>query len=308
MVVKAFISYSFDDQEIMNNILKKLQFLGVECYISKHDENYGGLLPEKLTSAIDSSNVVIAILTENGSKSPTVNQEIGYAKNRKRIIPLLAPGISPPVFLQGMEDGRFTPDTMDKVFNKIASYVATKMPLEIKQPTGKNLKEIVEQEGIDSETDGWFDRFILERGRTYVMKKYGRLDVPLNKEIKILIAIGIGFLIPILSVIGYGFLFSHGFDSNLLYLEMGLAFLGAPAGVVFYVVNIIEKRKCKKCNSNFGIEITDSKLVNSEELSRTENQSKIQDTYRNTYTCKFCSNVNIKNERKIRIEYSGSYI
>lgn len=305
VAVKAFISYSFKDEEIMDNLRKKLQSNGVKCYVSRHDENYGGSLPEKLTSAIDDNDVVLVILTKNGSESSTVNQEIGYAKNKKRIISLLEFGVSPPIFLQGIEHAGFTHENMDGVFSKISKFVAT-MPLEMRKSTGKSLREIVAQEGIDLETDRRFVRFVLEQGRKYLITKYGKLDVPLSKEIKILFAIGIGFLIPVLSVIGWNLLFSHEFDPNVLYLEIGLALLGAPAGVVFYIIQIIEKRKCKKCSSNFGKEMTDSKLVDRKELSRTQNYVRTQEIHRNTYTCKFCGDVVIKNEPEIYTEYLGS--
>ncbi|MGI0093880.1 MAG: hypothetical protein ACREA8_07235, partial [Nitrosotalea sp.] len=144
--------------------------------------------------------------------------------------------------------------------------------------------------------DRWFVRFVLGRGRKYLMKKYGKLDVPLNNEMKILYAIGIGFLVPIFAVVGWGLFFTHGFDPNLLYLEMGLALLGAPAGIVFYIIRIIEKRKCEKCSSNFGIEMIESKLVDRKELNRTSDYVRVQEIQRNTYACKFCGNKFTKNE------------
>ena len=78
MTVKAFISYSFKDKEMMDILRKNLQSEGVECYVSQYDEDYGGILPEKLTSAIDDNDIVMVILTKNGSKSD-------YSKSGNRL-------------------------------------------------------------------------------------------------------------------------------------------------------------------------------------------------------------------------------
>lgn len=289
----------------MDILRKNLQSEGVECYVSQYDEDYGGILPEKLTSAIDDNDIVMVILTKNGSKSVTVNQEIGYAKKaKKRIIPLLGPGVLPLVFLQGIEHESFTPENMDEVFKKISKFVATKIPLQkTKKSNNKSLKETVEQEGIDLEPDNWFIRFVLKKGRNHLMKKYGRLDVPLNREIKILYISGIGLLVPMISLVGWSILFSHKFDPNIMYIEIGLAFLIVPAAIFFQVVRIIQKRRCEKCNSNFGIEISESKQVEKKRMYKTQDYVRMREIQRNTYTCMFCSHEFTRNESKEYNEY-----
>ena len=137
----------------------------------------------------------------------------------------MGPGVLPLVFLQGIEHESFTPENMDEVFKKISKFVATKIPLQkTKKSNNKSLKETVEQEGIDLEPDNWFIRFVLKKGRNHLMKKYGRLDVPLNREIKILYISGIGLLVPMISLVGWSILFSHKFDPNIMYIEIGLSF------------------------------------------------------------------------------------
>ncbi|MEM4252015.1 MAG: hypothetical protein QXE84_00650 [Candidatus Nitrosotenuis sp.] len=76
------------------------------------------------------------------------------------------------------------------------------------------------------------------------------------------------------------------------------ALVSAPAGMIFYTIQIIEKGKCKKCSSNFGIEMTDSKLVDRKE-TRMQDRVRIHEIHRNTYTCKFCGDINVRNEPKI---------
>lgn len=293
MEVGAFISYSFNDAELMNKLKRSLESQGAKCYVAQHDEDYGGSLPDKLTSAIDENHVVLAILTKNGSSSSTVNQEIGYAKKaKKRIIPLLEEGVSIPVFLQGIEHARFTPDNADKIFAKISKYVTTKMPLEATK-SGTRLKDIVEQEGIDLPTDSGFTSFVLTMGRKYLMKKYGRLDVSLNKEISILMIIGLGLLVPIFGILLWSVNTHSILEPTFLYMGIGLVI---PGAFIISSVQIIFKRKCGKCSNNFGIEMSESKLVERKEVSRTEFYRRMHEIQRNTYTCKFCQNTFTKNE------------
>ena len=109
------------------NLLKKiLQNHGHQCYVAQHDENFGGSLPKKISNAIDSSDTVIVILTKNGSSSPSVNQEIGYAtSSKKRIIPLVESEVSLPVLLQGIEYVGFSNSTLSNACQKIASFLVS---------------------------------------------------------------------------------------------------------------------------------------------------------------------------------------
>lgn len=112
----------------MNTLKRSLQNVNINCYAAGHDEDYGGSLPDKLSSAINNSYVVIVILTSNGSSSSSVNQEIGYAKRAdKRIIPFIESGVLVPVFLQGTEYISFTTHTLDSACQKVARFLVTKL-------------------------------------------------------------------------------------------------------------------------------------------------------------------------------------
>jgi len=125
--LQAFISYSFQDKEIKNKLKKTLESNGIKCYDAAHDEDYGSSLPDKLSRAIDSSDILIALLTHNGSTSTSVSGEIAYAKSSGiRIIPLVESGASVPIFLQGTEQIKFTSDTIDEACQRVARFVITK--------------------------------------------------------------------------------------------------------------------------------------------------------------------------------------
>lgn len=140
MGLQVFISYSFSDKNVMNKLKNILQDYGFKCYVSQHDEDFGSFLPAKLSNAIDNSDAVIVILTNNSSLSPSVNQEIGYAKSSgKRIIPLLESGVPLPVFLQGTEYVGFSNSTLDQACQKITKFLGT-----------RNFKQDEEAMNIDS--------------------------------------------------------------------------------------------------------------------------------------------------------------
>jgi len=105
-----------------------LESTGTKCYDAAHDEDYGSSLPDKLSRAIDNSDVLIAILTHKGSASTSVSGEIAYAKSSGiRVIPLVESGASVPIFLQGIEQVKFTSDTLDESCQRIARFLTTKL-------------------------------------------------------------------------------------------------------------------------------------------------------------------------------------
>ena len=113
----------------MRQLKNTLQQDGIECYVAKHDANYGGLIYTKLSSAIDNSKAVIAILTQKGCASPSVNQELGYAKKAgKRIIPLVDKGVNLPVMLQGLEYKKFDRSSLDHTCIEISELVSRYFP------------------------------------------------------------------------------------------------------------------------------------------------------------------------------------
>lgn len=123
-ISQAFISYSFEDNSIMKKLKKTLQSKGIKCYVAEHDENYGNSLSTKLSDAIDNSKAVIVILTQKGSMSLSVGQEIGYAKKaKKQVIPLVEKSVNLPVMLQGLEYIPFDTNNIDNACAKISKFL-----------------------------------------------------------------------------------------------------------------------------------------------------------------------------------------
>lgn len=159
-----------------------------------------------------------------------------------------------------------------------------------------NFTENREKNWVDLETDSGFVRFVLEKGRNYLMKKYGKLDVPLNKETNFLTLIVIALLMPLFISVGWSVLGVHDFNPSVMYIEIGFAILVIPASLFFKIVNIIKKRQCIKCKVNFGVEMIESKLIEKRELYKTNDYIRIREIHKNTYLCRFCQDEFVKNE------------
>jgi hypothetical protein len=103
---RVFVSHSMrpDDLKIVYDAAQQLQTTGIHCYFAERDVRPGGPLPAKIAEAIEDSNSVVAFLTEGGTASAFVNQEVGLALGRlKPIVPVVEKGLLAPGFLAGVE-------------------------------------------------------------------------------------------------------------------------------------------------------------------------------------------------------------
>lgn len=106
--MKVFISHSLEDRNIISALKINLALANIQAYIPEEDYQQGPDIWEKVKRNIDDSNVVIAILTRDGSRYSYVDQEIGYASsNHKQIIPIVEDDVKPVGALEGMEYIRF---------------------------------------------------------------------------------------------------------------------------------------------------------------------------------------------------------
>lgn len=110
MAYRIFLSHSSGDREWVKWIASNADNIGIEVYLYEHDPQPGTLIADKIKQAIQNSDALIVLLTLNSQFSPYVQQEIGFAEaNRKRIIPLVQPGIKNQslAMLEGREHIRF---------------------------------------------------------------------------------------------------------------------------------------------------------------------------------------------------------
>jgi len=121
----VFISHAQLDLEALHILKYALREEAVEFYAAEDDLQPGVDISSKIDEAIQKSNAVIALMTEAGAKSPSVNQEIGIAlKSNLRVIPLVQRGVNVGVFLDGLEQFRFDSKTLPDVCSRVARYVS----------------------------------------------------------------------------------------------------------------------------------------------------------------------------------------
>ncbi|MGI0057119.1 MAG: hypothetical protein ACREAK_07065, partial [Nitrosarchaeum sp.] len=150
------------------------------------------------------------------------------------------------------------------------------------------------ESGIDLPIDNVIVKYVLVKGRKYLTKK-GRLKAPLNKEIKILWGIMIGSCIPLFAV-SFWLIYTQTFNPGHIPVIFGLGFLMLILIPCSSLIRLIKKRKCEKCNANFALEITKSKLLDEKQLYTKQGNIKLRRTENNTYKCSSCGNISDKKE------------
>ncbi|MGD1025627.1 MAG: toll/interleukin-1 receptor domain-containing protein [Candidatus Sulfotelmatobacter sp.] len=78
----VFVSHSTkqDDLAIINAACNDALLRGITCYIAERDWQFGKPLPEKIDKAIRSCDCFVVFLTQGGTQSAWVHQEIGFAR------------------------------------------------------------------------------------------------------------------------------------------------------------------------------------------------------------------------------------
>jgi TIR domain len=106
MIGQVFLSHSTHDLVWAERLKASIEGMGVPVYLAEQDVRPGMNLAEKVTQAIDASEVVVVLISDNSVSASYVNHEIGCAlKAKKVIIPLVQPGIESDKLgmLQGVE-------------------------------------------------------------------------------------------------------------------------------------------------------------------------------------------------------------
>ncbi len=132
--MQVFISYAFDDREIMNLMKTCLQMRGIKVYTAEHDPQLGKPLFEKIQIAIENSDALIAIVTR-GNPSASVNQEVGYARRASiPVIPFVEKDTRIGFMLGDIERMQFDRNNVKQGCEKVASYIAEKLEPERREP------------------------------------------------------------------------------------------------------------------------------------------------------------------------------
>jgi hypothetical protein len=106
MPVSIFFSHSNSDRQWCEWLAADTVGLGIDAYLAEHDQNAGKPLAERVKRNIDKCKALVVLLTHRSISSSYVQQEIGYAMGKgKLVIPLVQPGIpvSDLAMLGGLE-------------------------------------------------------------------------------------------------------------------------------------------------------------------------------------------------------------
>lgn len=104
MTLSVFISHSVGPAEnpTVNHLSASLAGAGVPNYVAMHDRQPGVRLSEKVKRHIESSRVLIAMLTKRGNEASWVRDEIGYALGKGlRVVAFVERDLK----LDGMHEG-----------------------------------------------------------------------------------------------------------------------------------------------------------------------------------------------------------
>ena len=114
----------------------------VKLYMANRDFNYGHELPAKIKKAIDSSDAVLAILTSNASESNSVNQEVGYAIGKEKlVVPMVERGAKIGVLLEGLELVFFSLEKIRDVFSDVSRYFSKLAAKKKKTSASKKVRD-----------------------------------------------------------------------------------------------------------------------------------------------------------------------
>jgi len=103
MTYRVFISFATGDDDCVTQLNESISRLeNVEVYIPNWIQNEGENIDYKIKEGLDSSRVVIVLMTFNSTNTIWLNQQIGYAFAKNiPIILMVEKGIDVKGFLEG---------------------------------------------------------------------------------------------------------------------------------------------------------------------------------------------------------------
>lgn len=124
MAYKVFISHSTADMDLVHQLMYWLDANGIETHAGMLTQRPDVPLLTSVRDAIETSDCVLGVLTVDGARSDTVNQEIGYATRSQRlIVPIVELGVHPKGFLADNDYITFDPRQPENAINEAVRYL-----------------------------------------------------------------------------------------------------------------------------------------------------------------------------------------
>lgn len=104
-----FFSYSRVDSEFTTQLAKKLIEAGINIWLDKFHIEAGEKWDNEIQKALESSNILLVILSKSSVKSENVMDEVSYAIGRgKKVIPVLIEECEVPFRIRRLQYANFT--------------------------------------------------------------------------------------------------------------------------------------------------------------------------------------------------------
>jgi len=135
MPPSVFLSHSSRDRFFARKLAEKLQVQGISVSIDEAELKVGDSLVEKISSAIDRTDFVAAILSPNSIRSGWVQKELKLAMTKEiqgravRVLPILIEACDLPEFLRDKLYADFTdPKDFDGPFERLLNALGVSKP------------------------------------------------------------------------------------------------------------------------------------------------------------------------------------
>lgn len=153
--MKIFISHTFSDGDIQlsSKFNQMLNEINMEGYLAEERPEYELLIRDKIKNQIESSDYLVAIITESGLISASVHEEIGYAIGKNiPVLLMVEEGLKEKgVLIYGKEPEYFTESFFETHCKNIISFLKTKQPRvnpSISQATGTSSFELLSKRNL----------------------------------------------------------------------------------------------------------------------------------------------------------------
>ena len=120
MITKVYIAHCEQDEPLAQELSLAFWAVELESFSAVYRKALSLSLAERIRFGIRQSDCVIPILTQEGAKSPEVNQEIGLAAGADQfIIPLVETGVELPVLIRHIQPIYFSTDNYQDALGKL---------------------------------------------------------------------------------------------------------------------------------------------------------------------------------------------
>ncbi|RXA20236.1 TIR domain-containing protein [Methanosarcina sp. MSH10X1] len=120
MITKVYIAHCEQDELLAQELVRALWAVELESFSALYRKARILSLGDRIRFGIRQSDCFIPILTQEGMRSPEVNQEIGLAVGADQlVIPLIEAGVELPVLIHHLQPIVFSPEAYEDALGKL---------------------------------------------------------------------------------------------------------------------------------------------------------------------------------------------